>query len=604
MLRIVIAIVAVIGLTVGVLLLGVKLIPEEVLRARFVQEAQEVVGRSLVVGGSTRLAVVPAPRLVVDEVVMTEGGPRVTVDRAVVALAPWSWLGGGRLVESVYLDGLRVSAETGDGATLLGLLPELALPNRLVLENGRLILRDGGRSRIRAADARLRFERRADGVANLDGMATVNGLAVNVTAVFDPPAPAPDTVDRVPAVRSGRARPVDLTVAATDARMVWQGAVAAGVRDGRIAEIDLDGRLALTVRQPAQLARRLGFDMPVAATPGAIELNGRIERSRRRLVLDDLQARIGESAAGVSLIALGDGTGSEINGSVAWRRFDLPGAAAFWAALPPSWRAALTGRQPVAGQLAVTAETITLARGSLRDLAAMLDLGVGGLDATVSRLSLGGGSATGDLAWIRPASRGRGRLQATARFDAVDLDRLWRELAVPVSLAGMLSGEAALSVDPWPIAGGEEPGGRRPRSELLAALAGRGEMRISDARFMTPGRPARPAAPGRSAVILDRVDARLTLADGVVRIWPIGVRAGPVTLAGTGEIDLAALNVAIDLAPAGDEPLGTDEGAETLGALGIAGDRLRIEGPLQSPQIGAAEDADRPAGGGAPVLPD
>ncbi len=632
MLRIAIAILATVALTVGVLLLGVKLIPEDVLRARFVQEAQQVVGRSLVVGGSTTLALLPAPRLVVDEVVMTEGGPRITVDRTVVTLAPWARLSGEPLVGEVRLEGLRVSAEAGDGAVLLGLLPDLDLPDRLVLTNGRLILREDGEGRVRVSDVALSYARQPDGRATLDGTARVNGLDVTLASVVDRAA-LPEGVGGAvgtPAVggtlAGGAAMetvPIDLMVTAPDLRLAWRGGVGVAEEAGRIVDWRLDGEVSVLVRQPGEVARRFGVDRVAADGLGAIEVAGRIARSHDRLSFDGLAVALGETRADLSLTVLGGGSVRDVSGSVFWQRLDLTAMATAWGALPSDWWAASALPETLRGELAVVADAVTLGRRTLGALDATVALAPRSVEAMVGRLSLGGGSLVGDLAWRLPGADPRaepGSLRANALATRIDLDRLWRDLAVPVSLSGVLSGEAAVSL-PLPVAPahgtvGVVPGDAVPWQDALSQVTGRGDVRLGDARFMVPGAAIGSDASRRAAVQLDQIDARLSVADGRVRLQPITVRAGRLDLQGGGEIDLGDFTLAVDLESAdlesadvvtptpGAAPIPEDPVAEALAALGLSAGRLRIQGPLQAPYIGPAEGVDLPAGGGDPLSAD
>lgn len=551
-------------------------------RGTLERRAEAATGRALTLAGPMDLAVDFSPAITVRDVRLANAdwGSRpdmARVQRFELEVALLPLIRGEIRVRRLVLVQPDILLETDaqgrgnwimSGRTDGGLGGRLPSLQSVRIEQGRLVLRDGGTGRsfdVELERATL-TERGADRLA-VDADGSYRSTPFELTG----------EVGRLARFAKADGRfPLDLTLTAAGARVQVSGAID---QAGADPEPDLDVK--------AEAERLADLDALFAArlpTAGPVALKARVRGIDGGFGFSGLKLEIGESdLAGEGELRL-SGDRATLTGRFTSARLDLP---ALTAGLDTTGLDTGAGSgdgrvfpdTPLPlGALGLADGELSLKVGTLR-LGPKLAAGEVELQATLKDRVLHVASAQGGLfggrfqvrgrldAGVRPAS-----LDADLSARDVDYGRLLRELAGRKGISGTASLKARLTGR-----------GDSPRA-LAASLGGDlqvtgGEGRVRDALLDAAGAGLgdvlAPWAEGDDDMNLNCVVGRFDLKDGVAESRAILADTDDVTLVGDGTVDLGRERYDLRLTPKAKQT--------SLASLAVP---MRMTGPLMDPRVG------------------
>ncbi|PJE28932.1 AsmA protein [Pseudooceanicola antarcticus] len=422
-----------------------------------------------------------------------------------------------------------------------------------------LFVRD---ARIRYIDARAGADRRLEGLEMTLSLPEARGPAELTLKLAMPGGEitGEGRVERAADFLDGQVSPLSLSFEAPGGTATFDG------RGGLAPEAT--GRLELSVSDaarlfevlgeaadlPAALSRDLGFAGDVTLTP-----NGQV-------FLRDGMLRGAGNQAGIEA-DLRPGKVTQVTAQIAAQSLDLTGftggsgsasSGAGWSRAPID--ASALGL--IEGDIALSAGTLALGVTELRNLSTRITIDRSRAVAQISRLSVFGGSVTGQL-----VANNRAGLSIGGDLSAseVDLNRMLRDLAGITRFTG--SAAARLNF----LASGSSV------AAWMSSLSGDGSLETGRGTIsgIDLDRLFRSGDASGGTTIFDATKASFSISEGVLRNDDLNMQLASITATGEGTVDLGQQRLNYLFTPAA---LKDDQGR------GIA-IPVRIRGPWSSPQI-------------------
>lgn len=388
-----------VSIAVGLLILGIVVlrgaIAPDGVRARLEAALAEAIGAPIRLSGASDVRLTPLPRIEWRDAVLTDattGAPLLSAATIETSLALTPLLRGVAEPTSITLDGARIALDQTRLRTVLSHASALpAFDLRLRRSTLDLTLAVGRVERFEAVEGKI-VRSAAALSADLTGRWRDETVGLEVSAPLGP--------------------------AATRWRVVAEAAGAALKAGGLRAtdRVGLDGTVALTVPDPARLAKllALGPRGDLLRAPATLEAD--LTATPTSLTLADLRLTLaGSTATGSLALSIAD-TEPALSGTLAFADLDLTKSAPIFG---DGWRdLALDDHRPVpALDLRLSAKRLIAPRFELMRPAASLNLADGRLNAEIGDAGL----------WDRPVSAvlvgdfGKGGLAARLRALAKDL---------------------------------------------------------------------------------------------------------------------------------------------------------------------------------------
>ncbi len=523
--------------------------------ARFVGRGlEESWGVTLSTGGPAEIVLLPLPRITFSDVRLWAGKDEGKMSGAVLAeggrlalqLDTAALLTGRVSVESLSLDGAEIHLPEGDDDTRWsgaaarlagGLAQNGAHPRRLVLTRATVTGRDPrDGSRQTARDVELTVAWRAS--LALSGALTWNGARARFALSELQPR----------ALFAGQTSPFS-------ANLAWPAGSLAAEGSGSLGEDGLKatGSGALRIRSLAQTLAWTGGDIALAPLAEDLAVDGTFEAASREIQFPRVKVTTGGNVLeGAGSADFGPGR-TAVQATLAADSLNLSPLLAGLLRLtgfdgsadPQAWRAQSLALAPLTSgdlDLRISASNARIGPLPITDLACGVMVRESGIEASLGRAALRGGTAKGRIVLVSDEDdHATTRVKAQGQVEGIDLGALMEDLGATPWVQGATRGSLVLE------------GSGRDAGSLAASVTGRLALRSEDGvitgldladTLQRSGASAHGTTARHNArTPYEHAALSLLFSDGVGEVVEGSVAARGVTASLSGRLDLARRRV-------------------------------------------------------------
>jgi len=577
------------------------LIPASTVKDELAAYVKQSTGRQLLVAGDGHFQVLPSTGVTFERVQLSgpDGDaqrPFLRAEAVTVEVSLLSLIGGGMAFDALTLDNAIIDLRTDAagnvnwqfGAAEQNLriqrvayaAPAAAAPMRVSIRQ--VSLRNSTiryhtpdqRTPLEISEANLNLRMPTpDSAATLSGTFSARGRPVEVDATLDAPQQ----------LELGRRAAVTAALSSGFAAVNFDGHVS--------PERVITGALTAETSQPGEAFAVAGANAAPAFE--SIRLNGQLEADAGGFRLSGIEGALDDMNVAGAIAVSTAGQKSALSGRLDFDRVNLDAfrlqpvprdaadarASGLWpahAAASDDVRLDLSGLDAVDADLTVTAATLTRKALTARDAEARATLQGGDLDLDLSRLSLYGGSATGNAEVS--AHQGVPVISAMMDVQEVEALALFSDASSFDWLSGKLNGRLRLA------------SGGATLDELRARLQGDAEMSLRDGALEGMDLPAMLSRlqsgdlsefrrrEGEETRFVS-LDATWTIQKGVARTDDLRLDGPFVSAEGEGEVDVRREALDLKLRP---RVSARADGGESAEAIELP---IRVQGDWENPAI-------------------
>ena len=445
------------ALAAGFLLLLIALAPWTVsgaaLRAQLADQVFQQTGLVARLEGRTTLALLPRPRIKIEDVTIGDEGGKVMISSTTLRgdLRLLAAIGGRMEVASVSFAAPHVDIDL-DGKPL-PTQSAIARMRETPPSSAQAKREDATRlATITLSNATLRLRRGQDEIARLDDVSSTLewsslGNPAGLRATFNLQGEAVDFgawLGQPARFLRGEASPLSLRLDAQSLKLNANGIVTGGMNP------TYNGKIHTTTPSLRRVLTKLGLEMPLPIE-GALKLSADAQATPRSLQLSELQFKLDASSfEGALIVSVHQGRPA-VMGTLATRMLDLAAATRdvdFETKPDGRWSNRTLPRRDFARadiDLRVSANRVNLGRFNLRDAALSIQSSSGKAEIAIAEARAYGGTLKARFN-ATPNESGYD-LRSVAAFTDVDSGPLFSDLLRSNRVTGKLSGEFSLAGD-------------------------------------------------------------------------------------------------------------------------------------------------------------
>lgn len=439
----------------GFLLLLIALAPWTVsgaaLRAQLADQVFQQTGLVARLEGRTTLALLPRPRIKIEDVTIGDDGGKVIISSTTLRgdLRLLAAIGGRMEVSSVSFAAPQVDIDL-DGKPLPA-QSAIARARETPSSSARAKREDATRlATISITNATMRLRRGQEQIAQLNDVSSTLewsslGNPAGLRAAFtlhDESVELSAWLGQPARFLRGEASPLSLRLEAPSLKLNANGIVTGG------ANPSFNGKINTTSPSLRRVLTKLGFEMPLPME-GALNLSADAQGNPRSLQLSELQFKLDASSFEGALIISAHKGRPALMGTLATRMLDLNSATSeveFETQSDGRWSNRALPRRDFARadiDLRVSANRVSFGRFNLRDAALSIQSSSGKAEIAIAEARAYGGTLK---ARFNAAPNENGYdLRAVAAFADVDSGPLFSDLLRSNRVTGKLSGEFSLA---------------------------------------------------------------------------------------------------------------------------------------------------------------